>query len=306
MEFVQTMRLRLKGLGCQMSMTALGQDLLRSLMVFGADGNPAHAQIAYPILSELGYMQDQQDCAVMLWRAGIWRSYDDKRAVPMTVYPDVQSRHIYTNKTMADIQSKQSHQSELAITDQEDQDRFDFGNMNAYAIDDPSASEIDDAVSIDGDWVHVHVADPTAWVRPDSRLGSRVLQLVSNLYLAERTFSIMPSALVDRVSLLQSDSDSKSFRRTLTISCKLGQDGSIHEYRIRPSIIRSIHQLQYDTVDQLLKSSKTPSSHESIFVHENDPLADYYGRIVQKDVTMDGQQGSGDILFPIKTQLLYR
>ncbi|KAG9043471.1 hypothetical protein FS837_009503 [Tulasnella sp. UAMH 9824] len=56
--------------------------------------------------------------------------------------------------------------------------RHDWGDMPAYVIDSESAEELDDGISVvpanDGTnsfWVHVHIADPTALLRPDDPLS---------------------------------------------------------------------------------------------------------------------------------------
>ncbi|KAJ3297589.1 hypothetical protein HK104_000329 [Borealophlyctis nickersoniae] len=128
--------------------------------------------------------------------------------------------------------------------------RRDFGSAPVFVIDDPTAHELDDGISVEktssGTWIHVHIADPTAYIPPNHPL-SLVAQLRGNsVYLPERNYSMMPEVLSDeRFNLGRSQC-------AMTFSARLGSDGDIIDYAVMPAILRNVKILHYDDVDDVL------------------------------------------------------
>nr|KAJ3421995.1 hypothetical protein HK105_001586 [Polyrhizophydium stewartii] len=134
--------------------------------------------------------------------------------------------------------------------------RVDFGEQRVYIIDSPTAHELDDGFSIedrpDGTWVHVHIADPTAYIPPgsDTALASQLRG--NSVYLPERVYSMMPEILSDeRFGLEVSPC-------ALTFSARLGADGNIVDYKVQPAIIRRPVVTQYGLVDDVLDWASVP------------------------------------------------
>ncbi|KAJ3186753.1 hypothetical protein HDU85_007573 [Gaertneriomyces sp. JEL0708] len=128
--------------------------------------------------------------------------------------------------------------------------RHDFGNLPVYVIDDPTAHELDDGMSIEktpeGTWVHIHIADPTAYV-PPSHPMSLFAQLRGNsVYLPERHYPMMPDYLSDELFNLGIS------KLALTFSARITENGDIIDYRARPSIVRNMKIIHYDDVDTIL------------------------------------------------------
>ena len=119
--------------------------------------------------------------------------------------------------------------------------RVDWGDLEAFCIDDASAQEIDDAVSLEsipGDnscaWVHVHAANPSAFIPPDHPMAEYAAHRAESLYFGEKTFNMLPSEVVKQHFSLDKGCP------TLTFSVKLNDDGEILDYKITPGIIRNI------------------------------------------------------------------
>ncbi|KAG2189499.1 hypothetical protein INT44_004641 [Umbelopsis vinacea] len=140
--------------------------------------------------------------------------------------------------------------------------RHDFGSLTVYTIDDPSAKEIDDGISVekfsDHTWVHIHVADPSAYIHPTQELANVMAARVQTLYLPERHFPLLPEGLSSqKFSLVSSSSDAGQY--TMSFSAKIDNEGNVIDSKIRPGWVRRICKLSYDQVDSILEGS-TPSN----------------------------------------------
>lgn len=136
--------------------------------------------------------------------------------------------------------------------------RHDFGDMPVYVIDEASASELDDGVSIetipsepDIHWVHVHIADPTILLPPTHKLADRARQLSESSYLVHGTRYMLPQPIFERFSL-EHTAATKKPQQVMTFSFKVDTAGDLIDYKVRAAIIRDIHVLTYDAVDATL------------------------------------------------------
>ena len=65
-------------------------------------------------------------------------------------------------------------------------------HLAAYAIDDLGNQDPDDALSLEGDRLWVHIADPAALVPPDSEADLEGRARGANIYLPEQTIPMLP------------------------------------------------------------------------------------------------------------------
>lgn len=92
------------------------------------------------------------------------------------------------------------------------EDRQDLTGLPAFAIDDEGSEDPDDAISLDGERIWVHVADVAAIVTPDSALDLDARARAANLYLPERTVHMLPPGITHTLGLgLQETSPALSF-----------------------------------------------------------------------------------------------
>ncbi|KAG8864925.1 Lanosterol 14-alpha-demethylase [Tulasnella sp. 330] len=134
--------------------------------------------------------------------------------------------------------------------------RHDWGDLKVHVIDDATAEELDDGVSIEdlGDgscWLHVHIADPTALIRPGDEIAQAAEERVGTLYLVDRTLPMLPKTLTNSFSLRSAGLD-KSPMPVLTFSAKISKEGHIVDYIVRPAFVRNVVALTYDDVDTVL------------------------------------------------------
>jgi exoribonuclease-2 len=73
-----------------------------------------------------------------------------------------------------------------------DEDRVDLTHLIAYAIDDLGNQDPDDALSLEGDRLWVHIADVAALVPPDSEADVEGRARGANIYLPEQTIPMLP------------------------------------------------------------------------------------------------------------------
>ncbi|KAG0206457.1 hypothetical protein BGX28_002090 [Mortierella sp. GBA30] len=151
--------------------------------------------------------------------------------------------------------------TEMYRRDPCDSIRHDFGHQSVYAIDDPSASELDDAFSVEpvpittftpepSTWVHVHVADPTSILPPFHEMSLMAKERVQTAYLPDRSWTMLPRALTEETLSLKNDGRPK---KVLTFSARISNgDGEILEYKVVPGIVRNVVALNYDDVDEVL------------------------------------------------------
>ncbi|MEJ2464143.1 MAG: RNB domain-containing ribonuclease [Candidatus Thiodiazotropha sp.] len=82
-----------------------------------------------------------------------------------------------------------------------DESRLDLTGLAAFAIDDEDNQDPDDAVSLDGERIWVHVADVAALVPPDSAMDLEARNRGANLYLPDRVVPMLPQAITDQLGL---------------------------------------------------------------------------------------------------------
>jgi exoribonuclease-2 len=121
---------------------------------------------------------------------------------------------------------------QLAVPAVREESRRDFTHLPAYAIDDEGNQDPDDAISLDGDRVWVHVADVAALVSPNSELDLAARERSANLYLPDAVHPMLPAAVTHRLGL-GLDSESPA----LSVGFRL-RDGRPQDIEIVPSRVR--------------------------------------------------------------------
>ena len=127
-----------------------------------------------------------------------------------------------------------------------EQPRRDLTHLPAFAIDDEGNSDPDDAISLDGDWLWVHVADAAALIPPDSAADQEARGRAATLYLPETTIPMLPDSAVQRLGLGMADQSP-----ALSFGLRLDAEGSVAEIDITPSWLR-VQRLSYEQVEQRL------------------------------------------------------
>ncbi len=174
------------------------------------------------ILSALGHQQTPENAHRALVQVGYWpvnrNPYPGRCGVP-TWDPD------------------------LPIPELQGEDRLDLTHLPAYAIDDEGNQDPDDAISLDGDRLWVHVADVAALVEAESEAEREARVRGANLYLPEGIVNMLPTIVTDRLGLgLQPISPALSF------GIRCDQRGEILDVEVHRTWVR-VERLSYDRVE---------------------------------------------------------
>ena len=122
--------------------------------------------------------------------------------------------------------------------------RKDWGDLPVFCIDSETTVERDDGVSLEAVqnseteyWVHVHVANPSAFIPPDSSLAKYAAQVAESVYLPERKYPMLhPSLTASQLTLAKG-------RPCLTFSARLSISGDVLEKRVIPGIINNVQNM---------------------------------------------------------------
>ncbi|KAL3494356.1 hypothetical protein BJX62DRAFT_47467 [Aspergillus germanicus] len=135
--------------------------------------------------------------------------------------------------------------------------RTDWGDLPVYCIDDPDAKEIDDGVSLepvpgsdDTFWIHVHVANPTAFLDPQNTITQYAASRLQTLYTPERTYPMLPKSLTENHFSLAPD------RPTMTFSAKMKLNGEVLDTDVSNGIVRNVIYLTHDKLRSLFQPSQ--------------------------------------------------
>jgi exoribonuclease-2 len=130
-----------------------------------------------------------------------------------------------------------------------EENRVDLTHLQAFAIDDEGNQDPDDAISIDGDKLWVHIADVASIVTPDSTVDIHARGHATTLYLPEKTVTMLPPGATGMLGLgLQEISPALSFGITLQ------EDGSIDKIEIAISKVK-VTRLTYSQAQDSLQTS---------------------------------------------------
>lgn len=128
--------------------------------------------------------------------------------------------------------------------------RKDWGSLPVFCIDGEGAHEIDDGISLerDGDdhWLHVHIANPTAFFNRDHALAKMARHMTESIYMPERAFMMLPSWATQRHFSLDKD------RPCLTFSAKLNSEGETVEHKIVAGLIRNVVHVTPEVVSKAI------------------------------------------------------
>ena len=128
-------------------------------------------------------------------------------------------------------------------------ERTDLRPLLTLTIDPPDARDHDDALSVDGDRVLVHIADVTAFVAQGGAVDRAAARRATSVYLPGRVDPMLPERLSsDLCSLLPG-------RDRLAVTVDVGAPGPLRASR---SIVRSDHRLTYDEAEAMLATGAGP------------------------------------------------
>jgi exoribonuclease-2 len=177
------------------------------------------------VLRELGHAESPESAHATLLALGYW---------PQTTNPYPQRLGVTTAAP------------QMALPDLDDGPRLDLTHLAAFAIDDEGNQEPDDAVSLDGNRLWVHVADVAALVPPDSPADLEARARAAALFLPEGTVPMLPWAAIECLGLGLAE-----VSPALSFGLDLAADGQIDAVEVMPSRVR-VTRLTYEQAESRL------------------------------------------------------
>ncbi|MBM3277554.1 MAG: RNB domain-containing ribonuclease [Candidatus Handelsmanbacteria bacterium] len=136
------------------------------------------------------------------------------------------------------------HPPHLGVPSVRQEPRLDLTHLPAFAIDDEGNQDPDDALSIEGGRLWVHVADVAALVEPDSPIDLEARARGANLYLPEGVVPMLPPQVTQQLGLGLAETSP-----ALSFGLDLSPAGEVVGLTIAPSLVR-VTRLTYEEVDQ--------------------------------------------------------
>jgi exoribonuclease II len=191
------------------------------------------------VLQAMGRSETSENAHALLLETGYWDVIQDPYPLRLEI-----------NTSTPDV----------PLADLPEEERKDLTGLLAFAIDDEGSHDPDDAISIEGERIWVHIADTAALIPPDSPADLEARARGTSIYLPEGIVPMLPSRAVQVLGMgLQDRSPALSF------GIQLDNSGQIDDIEIVPSWVK-VQRLTYVQADTLL---------------ETDPLKDIY-KLAQK------------------------
>jgi len=144
------------------------------------------------------------------------------------------------------------HPNEELTLDVNEVARKDLTHIKSFAIDNSDSSESDDAISLDGERVWIHIADVASKVDIDSELDKYAQKRASNLYLPDQTFHMLPSNLSTFCSLGESEKSNALSIGFRMVDCQIS-DITIFQSEIK------VLKMSYEEANLALKDDQALS-----------------------------------------------
>lgn len=178
------------------------------------------------VLKELGRAETPENAHALLLELGVWEIQQNPYPLrfPVPVQP-----------------------VDLPVPSLPAEERRDLTGLQAFAIDDEGTDTPDDALSLVGDRLWVHVADVAALVEPGSPLDQEACARGMSLHLPEGTIHMLPRETITQLGLgLQDVSPALSF------GIDLDGDGRVTGFEVVPSWVR-VSRLSYSEAELFMQ-----------------------------------------------------
>lgn len=226
------------------SLHSLGPMILRAIGIYEDKG--LGERTAFTLLQELGVVKPWDHYSTFLNELGL---------------PNEDPDH------PGSVLLKEAHESlprlPLTLDDSMAELRRDWGDLTVFCIDGEDTVVRDDGISlqpVDGDpsssWIHVHVANPSAFLSKDSPVARYAHHITESVYLPEMVYHMLDMGFSQKHLSLANG------RPCMTFSAKVSAEGDIIEKNITHGIINNVRHLSWQKALQALAPSDNASLHE--------------------------------------------
>ncbi|KAI5296370.1 hypothetical protein KEM52_003359 [Ascosphaera acerosa] len=197
-------------------------------------------------------------CYLFLQEIGVFRPWENPHLLTDNLQLPGHGLAPAVDRLVRDTDSIAAAMQDASITDAMQGMRTDWKDLPVFCVDAVEAAEIDDGFSIEpaddsshAFWVRVHVANPSAFLAPDSPLAQRAHHLKRSFYTPERVYSMLPGVLTAANFSLAPG------RPTITFSAKLDKRGELLETDVRSGIVNNVVYFTPDKLRALLGVDRT-------------------------------------------------
>ncbi|TVY36079.1 Mitochondrial protein cyt-4 [Lachnellula occidentalis] len=192
--------------------------------------------IASSMLRSIGRYDD-----IVLDRKAGWTFLQEIGAIPpWESQPAYELRLPFTGGRRLSSTTFGTHHEDAYTEDKLVGIRKDWGELHVFCIDQADAHEIDDGISVEATetpdeyWAHIHVADPSSLLDPNSEVVKNAERMVQSIYHPDRFISMLHPPFVDSKLSLAPD------RPCLTFSARLNMSGQLLEHNVSAGIMRNV------------------------------------------------------------------
>ena len=141
--------------------------------------------------------------------------------------------------------------------------RVDYRNELIFTIDGDDTKDIDDAISCkklpNGHFeLGVHIANVPHYIKENSPLDLEARERGTSVYLADRVVPMYPHQISNGICSLNPGVD----RLTISAIIEIDENGSMIDYRLEESVIKSRKQMTYNNVNKILEEGVIPIGYE--------------------------------------------
>ncbi len=147
--------------------------------------------------------------------------------------------------------------------------RRDLRHLKMVTIDDETARDFDDAISLEeldsgGIRLGVHIADVSHYVREGKPIDREALKRGTSIYLVDRVIHMLPPALSENLCSLQAEKD----RLAVSVLMDLDMQGELTAARFFPSLIKVSERLTYQQVEAYFSGEKNRKAFKDASIPE--------------------------------------
>ncbi len=132
------------------------------------------------------------------------------------------------------------------------EERLDLTHLDSFAIDDEGSTDPDDAISLEGDRLWVHIADVAAAISPASEVDIEARARGTTVYLPDRRVPMLPDGFTQGLALGLAE-----VSPALSFGLDVSDDGEIRDLHIVPSTV-AVRRITYAEAE--LRREEAPFS----------------------------------------------
>lgn len=146
-------------------------------------------------------------------------------------------------------------------------DREDLRELECFTIDPDTAKDFDDAVSLTKDslghyHLGVHIADVSHYVRPGTALDEEAQLRCNSTYFPSFCLPMLPHELSSNLCSLKANVN----RLTVSVFAHFDTDGTLLDYRIARSVIKSSKRFTYKEAKEVIDGTKKSVHHSKLML----------------------------------------